>query len=566
MKRFFAAFLGLAFATGIVAAEAAAPASPVARRHMIVAAEPDAAEAGLAMLRAGGSAVDAAIAAQLVLTLVEPQSSGIGGGAYLIVSDGAALRAYDGRETAPASASPNMYLDMNGRPRNFRDVQYGGISVGVPGMIAVLAMAHREHGRLPWARLFAPAIALAENGFVVQPRLAREEGDIQRLGTMPDMRAAYFHADGTPIRPGEVLKNPAYAETLKTLAQGGANAFYRGTIADKIVASVTTAPVNPVRFTRADLAGYRAIEREPLCGTYRLYRVCGVPPSTSGGTTVLQILGLLERFPSEQLKPGTLTSVHLVSEASRLAYADRNHWLADPAFLDVPVQGLVDRAYLWGRSSLIDPMRVMRLAWPGTPPMRAELKFSPMPEQPSFGTSQLAAVDERGQVVSITMTVQAAFGSGLMPGGFILNNELTDFSFEPVIDGRAVANAPAAGKRPLSSMSPTIVFAPDGSFFAALGSPGGRQIIGYVAQALVNLIDGQMSMAETAAAPRHINAGGPTVIESGTPLASLSAPLSALGHMVRSDDFDSGINGIRRTAAGYEGGADPRREGVALGD
>jgi gamma-glutamyltranspeptidase/glutathione hydrolase len=295
--------------------------------------------------------------------------------------------------------------------------------------------------------------------------------------------------------------------------------------------------------------------------------VCGVPPSTSGGTTVLQILRLLERFPSQQLGPGTLTSVHLVSEASRLAYADRDHWLADPAFVTPPVAGLLDDTYVASRAGLIDPMRALRQAWPGTPPMRrAAFEFSPMRLQPSFGTSHLAAVDDRGQVISITMTVQAAFGSGLMPGGFILNNELTDFSFEPVTDGRPVANAPAAGKRPLSSMSPTIIFGPDGRFFAAVGSPGGRQIIGYVAQAVVNLIDGGMSMPEVSAAPRHINGGGPTVVERGTALEQLTAPLTAMGHTVRADGFDSGVNGIRRVPGGYEGGADPRREGVALGD
>jgi gamma-glutamyltranspeptidase/glutathione hydrolase len=518
------------------------------------------------MLRAGGSAVDAAIAAQLVLTMIEPQSSGLGGGAYMIVSAGQALRAYDGRETAPASAHPAMFLDAGGNPRGFRDVQYGGLSVGVPGSLAMFAMAHRAHGRLPWAQLFGPAIRLAEQGYVVQPRMALEEREIGRLTMLPDMKALLFHADGTPVRPGESLRNSAYGQTLRRIAEQGPDAFYRGGIADEIVRAVTTAPVNPARMTRDDLARYRAIERTPLCGTYRAHRVCSVPPSTSGGVTVLQILGLLERFSSEQLRPGTVTGVHLVSEASKLAYADRGHWIGDPDFVRVPVEGLLDRDYLRLRSQTIDISRAMRIGWPGTPPMRAQLRYAPMPDQVSHGTSHLSVVDARGEVVSLTGSIQAAYGAGIMAGGFVLNNELTDFSFQPVINGQPVANAPQAGKRPLSSMSPVIVFGPDGRFLAAFGSPGGRAIIGYVAQAVIGLIDGQQSMQAIAAQPRHVNMNGATQLEQGTALEAMRAPLEAMGHRVALESFESGINGIRRVPAGYEGGADPRREGIALGD
>jgi gamma-glutamyltranspeptidase/glutathione hydrolase len=505
----------------------------------------------------------------MVLTLEEPQSSGIGGGAYLIVSDGAQVQAYDGRETAPASARPEMFLDKNGEPRPHEDAVPGGLSVGVPGAVRVLAMAHAAHGKLPWARLFEPAINLAEKGFKVPPRLAIELADGgPDLAAMPDIRASFFHPDGTPIKPGEVWRNDKLARTFRQIARGGPDAFYNGAIASDIVNAVAAAPVNPAVMTRADIAAYQAKERAPVCGIYRAYRVCSVPPSTSGGVTVLQILGLLQHFPSGQLNPRTLSAVHLISEASRLAYADRAQWLGDPDFVAVPLAGLLDPAYLDERARLIDPMHDMGTAAAGTPLLhKAELPdYSPMRPQIEQGTSHLSVVDDRGEAISMTTSVEAAFGAQIAAGGFLLNNQLTDFSFEPIIDGKLVANAPAPGKRPLSAMSPSIVFDPDGKFFAAVGSPGGRQIIGYVAQAIVNLIDARLSMPEAAAAPRHINLNGPTLIERGTPLDMVVPALTAMGHQVRAIRFDSGVNGIRRVNGGYEGGADPRREGVALGD
>ena len=569
LGRLFGAFV-LAGSMPLASHAATAPrATAIAQHHLIVAAEPAAAEAGLAMLRSGGSAVDAAIAAQLVLTLVEPQSSGIGGGAYLIISDGTALDAYDGREMAPASARPDMFLDAQGKARRHNDAVPGGLSVGVPGVVRMFAMAHAAHGKLPWAKLFEPAIKLAEQGFAVPPRLALELADGgARLAAMPDIRANFFNPDGTPIKAGQIWRNPKLAQTFRRIADGGADAFYMGPIADDIAAAVTKAPANPAVMTRADLANYQPKTRTPLCGTYRAYRICSLPPSTSGGTSVLQILGLLQRFPSTQLQPATLSSVHLISEASRLAYADRERWLGDADFVAVPLQGLLDRAYLDTRSRLIDPMHAMGIATAGTPLMqKGEIPdYAPMRPQIEHGTSHLAVVDDSGEAVSMTMSIEAAFGAQIAAGGFLLNNELTDFSFEPIIGGKPVANAPAPGKRPMSAMSPVIVFGPDGKFFAALGSPGGGQIIAYVAQALVNLIDGELSMQGASAAPRHVNLNGATLIEKGTSLEGFAPALIAMGHSVRAIPFDSGVNGIRRVNGGYEGGADPRREGVALGD
>jgi gamma-glutamyltranspeptidase/glutathione hydrolase len=462
-----------------------------------------------------------------------------------------------------------MFLDAQGRPRPSRDVIPGGLSVGVPGTVAVLAMAHKAHGRLPWARLFEPAIKLAEEGFVVPPRLASQlrEGAADYTA-MPSLRALFFNADGTPPRAGQMWRNTQLAATLRQIAEKGPDAFYRGAIADQLVRAVTTAPRNRAGMTREDIAGYSPKTRDPLCGVYRLYRICSVPPSSAGGVTVLQILALLERFPSARLEPATLSSVHLMSEASRLAYADRDRWLGDPDVVSVPLPGLLDRFYIEMRSRLINPQRSMGTARAGMPPVRqgALIDYAPQAPQVEMGTSHLSVVDERGQVVSMTTTIEAAFGSHLAAGGFVLNNELTDFAYEPVIDGRPVANAPGPGKRPLSSQAPVIVFGPDGRFFAALGSPGGRFIIAYVAQALVNLIDGQLTMPAVADAPRHVNLNGPTIIESGTRLEALTPALATMGHQVRPAPFDSGVNGIRRMADGYEGGADPRREGVALGD
>jgi gamma-glutamyltranspeptidase / glutathione hydrolase len=541
--------------------------APIAKHHMIAAANPYAAEAGRRMLRAGGSAVDAAIAAQLVLTLVEPESSGIGGGDFMMVYDPktGVTTSFDGRETAPASATPGMFLDANGKPRAHFDAIPGGLSTGVPGVIAMFELAHKKYGHLPWAKLFAPAIKLARDGFPVGRKLAHTLRSFAALARMPDIKRYFFHTDGTPLAQGEILKNPELARTLTLIARGGAKAFYSGNIAQHIVDAVQHAPVNPGGMTLADLAGYRAMERPAVCGAYRSYKLCSMGPPSSGGIAVLQILGMLERFPQSDLQPDTLSEVHLFTQASRLAFADRAKYLGDPAVIDVPIRGLIDRGYLAQRSALIDPKKDMGTAPAGTPPdKRAD--YAPQRTQQLPGTSHLSVVDDHGQVVAMTMTVEFVFGSEVMANGFFLNNELTDFSFEPTVGGKPVANAPAPGKRPMSAMSPTIVFGPDGKFAIATGSPGGPAIIDYVAQSLIGMIDGHLDPVAAAALAHPLNPNGPTILEKGTPLEALQGPLTAMGHTVVLSDLESGLHIIQAVPGGYRGGADPRRDGVALGD
>ena len=460
----------------------ASAAETIARHHLISAANPYAAEAGRQMMREGGSAVDAAIAAQLVLTLVEPESSGIGGGDFMMVYDpkSGKVTSFDGRETAPASATPDMFLDASGKPRDHFAAVPGGLSTGVPGVIAMFDMAHKKYGRLPWARLFEPAIKLASNGFPVGRKLAATLRAFPQLAGMPDIKRYFYKPDGTPLAQGDTLKNPELARTLRVIAKGGPKAFYSGAIAQHIVDAVQHAPVNPGGMTLADLSAYHAVERPAVCGTYRAYRLCSMGPPSSGGVAVLQILGMLERFPQSQLQPNTLSEVQLFTQASRLAFSDRAMYLGDPDVIHVPVAGLLDKGYLAQRSALIDPTKDMGMAVAGTPPQK-HAEFAPQRTQQLPGTSHLSIVDDRGEVVSMTMTVEFVFGSEMMANGFFLNNELTDFSFEPMRDGKPVANAPAPGKRPMSAMSPTIVFGPDGKFAIATGSPGGPAIIDFVA-------------------------------------------------------------------------------------
>jgi gamma-glutamyltranspeptidase / glutathione hydrolase len=558
--------LACTFAALAIAAPTAAR-GPAAAHHMIAAANPYASRAGLEMLRKGGSAVDAAIAAQMVLTLVEPESSGIGGGAFLLLWDPKhhKVTSFDGRETAPASATPGMFLDAQGKPRPHMDAIPGGLSVGVPGVLAMLELAHKKYGRLPWAALFRPAIALAERGFPVSRKMAAEIREFPDMGRMPDIKRYLYHADGTPLREGETLKNPELAQTLRTIARGGAKVFYSGAIAQAIVEKVQHAPVNRGGMTLADLAAYKPVEREPVCGAYRVYRVCSMGPPSSGGVAVLQILGMLERFPSVQLQPDSLSEVHLVSEAERLAFADRGQYLGDPDAIHVPVAGLLDRSYLAQRAALIDAKKDMGTAVAGTPPS-GKSQFAPQRTPQLPGTSHLSVVDDSGEVVSMTTTVEFVFGSEMMAKGFFLNNQLTDFSFEPTVDGKPVANAPAAGKRPMSAMSPTIVFGPDGKFKIAAGSPGGPLIITYVAEALVGMLDGNLDPQTASAQPHFANPNGPTILEKDTSIDSLAPQLTAMGHQVIERDLESGLHIIARVPGGYIGGADPRRDGIALGD
>ena len=535
---------------------------------MIAAANPLAAEAGRDILRAGGSAVDAAIAAQMVLNLVEPQSSGIGGGAFVVhfSADSGDIDAYDGRETAPAAATPDMFLDRAGKPMKFYDAVVGGLSVGVPGLLRALELAHRDHGRLPWTRLFEPAIALAETGFAVSPRLHETIARDKHLKTFGVARDFFHGADGKAWPVGTKLANKALAETLRIIARDGADAFYTGPLARDIVGTVRSAARNPSGMTVADLQSYEAKKRAPLCLSYRLWLVCGMPPPTSGGITTLQILGILQEFDLAAVKPGTAEAVHLIAEASRLAFADRATYIADPDFVQVPVAALLNPKYLKKRGRAISPDRSMGKAKAGAPNGAQALRLAPGDDEKGLSTSHVSVIDAMGNALSMTTTIESAFGSRLMVHGFLLNNQLTDFSFKPDDEGTPVANRIEAGKRPRSSMAPTLVFDGSGRVVMALGSPGGSRIIGYVAKTLIAVLDWKRDMGDAVGLPHFVNRNGATDLEDGTPLAALKPALEALGHRVNLRSLNSGLHGIMATPEGLIGGADPRREGVALGD
>jgi len=540
----------------------------VAKKHMIAAANPHAAKAGLEMMRAGGSAVDAAIATQLVLGLVEPESSGIGGGAFMLVYDPKTKQttSFDGREMAPASATPTMFLDANGAPRTKPDAIPGGLSVGIPGVIKMLWLAHQKYGKLPWAKLFEPAIKLSDDGFPVGPKLARTIKNFTRGANMPDIKAHFYHPDGTPLAEGEIYKSPDYAATLRKIAMEGPDGFYKGEIAQAIVDKVQQAPRQQGGMTLADLENYQAKERAPVCGDYREYRLCSMGPPSSGGVAVLQILGMLQRFKPAELTPNTVSGAHLFAQASRLAYADRAQYLADPAFVDVPVKGLLDKGYLAGRAALIDPAHDMGTAVAGNPPQK-HAALSPQVSPVLHGTSHMTIVDGNGEVVAMTTSVESVFGAEIMTKGFMLNNTLTDFSFQPVREGKPVANAPAAGKLPLSAMSPTIVFDKNGSFLVSVGSPGGPAIINYVSQILVGMLDAKMTVKDAIAMPHEINMNGTTLLEQSPNSDALAAELRAMGHTVTIPRIEgSGLHGIQKVKGGFVGAADPRRDGIALGD
>lgn len=538
-----------------------------AQRFMAAAANPLAAAAGRDILRAGGSATDAAIAIQLVLNLVEPQSSGIGGGAFLLHWDEAkrSLTTLDGRETAPAAARPDRFIGKDGKPMRFVDAVVGGRSVGVPGTLKLLEEAHRRWGRMPWPQVIAPAIRLAEDGFSISPRLHGLLAGERNLTKDPRAAAYFYEADGKAKPVGAVLKNPAFAATLRLIAEQGSDAFYAGPIAQDIVATVTGHPGNPGDMTLADLAAYKVEEREPLCGAYRVWRLCGMGPPSSGAVAVQQMLGILETRDIARLGPGA-EAAHWFSEAGRLAFADRALYLADPAFVSVPVPGLIDRDYIRGRAGLVDPDRSIGRAKAGEPPNKRALLLAPS-EGIENGTSHISVVDADGNAVSMTTTIEDGFGSRLMTkGGFLLNNELTDFSFLPEEDGKPVANRVEGGKRPRSSMAPTIVFDAFGRLYAVVGSPGGSQIIGFVAKTLVALLDWKMDPQQAVDLANFGSRNGPTELEKGSEAEAWKAALEAKGHEVRLIDMTSGIQAIVKTPEGFRGGADGRREGVAIGD
>ena len=537
-----------------------------AQRFMAAAANPLAATAGRDVLRAGGSATDAAIAIQLVLNLVEPQSSGIGGGAFFVHWDeaGRKVTTLDGRETAPAAAKPDRFM-KDGKPMPFKEAVVGGRSVGVPGTLKLLEEAHRRWGKLPWADVVAPALKLAEEGFAISPRLnglLAGEKDLPKNA----LAAAYFYEpDGKPKSVGSILKNPAFAATLRAVAAEGSEAFYKGPIAEDIVATVTGHPANPGDITPADLAGYKVEEREAVCGTYRIWRLCGMGPPSSGAVALQQMLVVLEGQDLRRMGPGA-EAAHWFTEAGRLAFADRALYLADPAFISVPVRGLIDRDYIRSRAGLISPERSMRRAKPGDPPHRRAQRLAPS-DGIENGTSHISVVDADGNAVAMTTTIEDGFGSRLMTkGGFLLNNELTDFNFAPEEDGKPVANRVEPGKRPRSSMAPTLVFDAFGRLYAVVGSPGGSQIIGYVAKTLIALLDWKMDPQRAVDLANFGNRNGPTELEKASEAEGWKTALEAKGHEIRLIEMTSGIQAIVKTPEGYLGGADGRREGVAIGD
>ena len=541
-----------------------------AERQMVAAANPIAAEAGLKVLREGGSAADALVVVQTVLGLVEPQSSGIGGGAFLVWHDGRTgkLTTIDGRETAPLAATPDLFLGPDGKPLGFFEAVVGGRSVGTPGVVRLMETIHGSYGRKPWAELFEPAAKLAEEGFAVSPRLASLiADDAERLAGQPGTRAYFLDAAGAPLKAGARLSNPDYADTLRLIGREGPDAFYEGPIAQAIVAAVTGHPTNPGKLTLDDLAAYDAKERPAVCAPYRGHEVCGMGPPSSGALAVGQILGMLEGFDLGALGPSDPQSWRLIGDATRLAFADRGRYVADADFVDMP-EGLLNADYLASRAALLrrDTALPAELAVPGEPPWdKAQLRIDGMGlEVPA--TTHFVIVDADGNVASMTSSVENGFGARLMAAGFLLNNQLTDFSFAPEENGAAVANRVEPGKRPRSSMSPTIVMK-DGKPAFAIGSPGGSTIIPYVAQALVALIDWRMDIQEAISLPHLANRFGRYDVEAGTTAEALADDLAALGYEVRATAMNSGLHGVAFLEGGLlEGGADPRREGVAVGD
>lgn len=579
--------------------------APVERDHaMVVAANPLAAQAGREILEAGGNAIDAAIAVQAMLGLVEPQSSGIGGGAFLLNWNASQrqLITWDGRETAPAAVTPSLFLKPDGTPMSASDAMIGGRAVGTPGVLRMLAAAHARQGALPWKALFKPAITLAEAGFPISERLHTSiEADQAALAQNPVTRAYFLDAQGKPLAAGTIRRNPAYAATLREIADRGADAFYTGKIAQDIVDAVRSQKTNPGLLTLADLKGYQAQVQAPVCTPWKSYSVCGMGLPSSGGVTVGQMLKLIERFDTSKLSPTGSQTAHLLAEAGRLAFADRNAYLADGAFFAAPVEGLMAADYLQKRSALIDPNKAMTDAQPGTPAFKGKVfpTMTPAPAAALPSTSHLSIVDAKGNAVSMTTSIENSFGSRLMVDGFMLNNQLTDFSFVPELNGHQVANNVQPNKRPLSSMSPTMVFDRDGKLTLVVGSPGGSQIIGYVAQTLVAILDQKLDPQTAVSLPHVLNRDrDETEVESD----ALKAPLEALGHKVKVGPMTSGLHVIQIAKARPKpkteedsqpkatddnkeapaplvarpvvqaapatvliGGADPRREGVATG-
>ena len=531
------------------------PAAARAESHeMVAAAHPLAVEAGLDVLRHGGTAIDAAVAVQMMLGVAEPQSSGLGGGGFLLYYDAGTrgITVYDGRETAPAGATATMF-QKDGKPLPFLQAVASGLSVGVPGAVALLEMAHQEHGRLPWADLFGSSIAVARKGFPVSPRLAAWLATMKHFADDPAARAIYYKDDGAPKQIGDIVTNPDLADTMQRIATEGSRVLREGPIAEAMVARVH-GHVRPGTLALTDLAAYTPVKREPLCGPYRVWVVCGMPPPSSGGIAILQMLGLLAPFDLTKDKPNDLRAIHLIAEASRLAFADRAHYVDDPAFDPVPAKELISPAYIAQRRKLIAEDRSMGVQ--GVVP----------PGYPEHGTTHISIVDRDGNAVAFTTTIEAPFGAQMMVAGFILNNELTDFSAVAEHNGQPVANRVEPGKRPRSSMSPTFVLDKDRRLVLTVGSAGGARIIGDTFQALVGMLDWNLPPQAALDLPRVINMNGPTELEDKGDLPGQADALRKLGHQVQVRRHEGGLTAIRRKGDGWEGGADPRRDGVAKGD
>jgi len=537
-----------------------------AKQYMVVSAHKLASQAGDEIIRNGGNAIDAAIATEMVLNLVEPQASGIGGGGFLLYYDKntGKVEAYDGRETAPQAATSDMFLDKKGEPPPYLEALKGGLSVGTPGLLRMLENVHKQHGKLPWKTLFEPAINLAEKGFSLSDRLYKVIASAPYIITSSEARVLYFNQDGSIKPVGTIIKNPIFADTLRQIAKGGADVFYQGNIAKSIVTIVHNNPFHPGRLSEKDLANYQSVERQAICTNYRDYKLCGMPPPTSGSLTVLQSLKLLGRFDLKKLKYNSPEAVHLIMEAERLAFADRNKYVADCDFIPVPVTGMLSPEYVKQRSLLINSDKALQNVQPGEISWDKSCgKINPAHEHSS--TSHMSIVDNEGNAVSMTSSIEYSFGSALMVKGFFLNNELTDFSLKPEINGEKVANHIEPGKRPRSSMAPMLVFNHQG-LYMLIGSPGGSRIISYVLQTIVSVLDWHIPLNDAINQPHYATTGNEIELEQGTSaINQFSAALNKLGHKVIISDLTSGLHGIEIKDHRLFSGVDARREGAAVG-